>query len=841
MAKTDQISDTHNNCCGGTGATDIRPTVEAIVAATGRESDKVIPLLQAIQEAFNYIPSDALKLLYELTDVTPGQVTGVSTFYNQFRHIPYGEHIIKICTGTACHVKGADLVDDAFRRSLKLNGEAVTTADGKFSIESVACLGCCTLAPVVQIDNKTYGHVRTSKVNEIIDDFLRTPAMSFSGLFDLPEAESDNEVRVGLGSCCIAGGSHEVMNEVRQIIGQYRLDAAVKPVGCVGVCNQTPLLEIAVRGREPKRYIRVKPHDVQDILLKHLKPLGTGATLRGTLDELLDTFRSDDLDRSQVILPDEVREKHIDNFLSYQFHIATEHYGVISPLDLDEYKSYGGFEAFHKACNSMEALDVRRAITESGLRGRGGGGFPAGRKWEIVAASPALRKVIICNGDEGDPGAFMDRMLLESFPFRVIEGMLIAARATGATEGILYIRAEYPLAVERIKAAIEICQKEGLIGPAKISFPENDNSNIDSAHPDGKFTENENSIIAVRGSMTIEPGAPPQKFLPQNFTLRVFEGAGAFVCGEETALIASIEGKRGTPHFRPPFPAEAGFEGVPTLVNNVETFCMVPRIIRNGARAFAAIGTEGSKGTKVFALAGKVARGGLIEVPMGTTIRRIVEDIGEGVAPGRKFKAVQIGGPSGGCIPARMADTPVDFEELTRLGAMMGSGGLVVLDDSDCLVDVAKYFLTFTHRQSCGKCTFCRIGTGEMLDIVTRLTRGEATLEDLDELNRLCRYVREGSLCGLGKTAPNPIITTLLYFRDEFEAHTRGICPAGRCKDLIKYTVNDKCIGCTKCVQVCPVNAIPFTPYEKHTIDQELCTKCDSCREVCPVDAIDKG
>jgi NADH-quinone oxidoreductase subunit F len=392
--------------------------------------------------------------------------------------------------------------------------------------------------------------------------------------------------------------------------------------------------------------------------------------------------------------------------------------------------------------------------------------------------------------------------------------MLIAAYATGATEGILYIRAEYPLAVERINNAIKICQEFGYITPTDNTVAEGQQSG--SSH------------------------ARTHTSLPHSFTLRVFEGAGAFVCGEETALIASIEGDRGAPHFRPPFPAESGLYGMPTLVNNVETFCMVPWIMRNGASAFAAIGTAGSKGTKVFALAGKVARGGLIEVPMGITIRRIVENIGEGVAPGRTFKAVQIGGPSGGCIPARMADTPVDFGELTRLGAMMGSGGLVVLDDSDCLVDMAKYFLTFTHEQSCGKCTYCRVGTGEMLRIVTRLSEGKAGLDELEELNRLCQFVKDGSLCGLGKTAPNPVITNLLYFRDEFEAHTRGICPAGRCKELIKYTVNDNCIGCTKCVQVCPVSAIPYTPYEKHHIDLELCTKCDSCREVCPVLAIDK-
>jgi NADH-quinone oxidoreductase subunit F len=845
LAKTENI-ETKDNCnCGGTGASDIRQAVEAIVASTGSEKDKVIPLLQAVQDHFRYIPSDALKLLYELTDVTPAQVTGVSTFYSQFRHVPYGEHIIKICTGTACHVKGADLVGDALRRELHLTGTDHTTADGLFSIENVACLGCCTLAPVVQIDNKTYGHVLTSKVGEIIEDFLKSPAVVIADLFSNSVTETDNEIRVGLGSCCIAGGSNDVIVEVRKVIAEYRLDAAVKPVGCVGVCNQTPLLEIAVKGREPKRYTNVKPREVQDILLKHIKPVTALSRLRGTLDELLDTFRSDELDRSQVIFTDSVREKHLDNFLSHQKHIATEHYGVISPLALQEYIDYGGFAGYHRACNSMEAVDIRKEILDSGLRGRGGGGFPTGRKWDIVAANTSTRKVIVCNGDEGDPGAFMDRMLLESFPFRVIEGMLIAARATGATEGILYIRAEYPLAVERINSAIKICEEYGYLHPVEDQHeavqshsnntaPARNDSNVPDPDHNHPQDHDDSSVTTPDSSLVTTPSSS------HRFTLRVFEGAGAFVCGEETALIASIEGNRGTPHFRPPFPAESGLNGLPTLVNNVETFCLVPWIIRNGAPAFASIGTAGSKGTKVFALAGKVARGGLIEVPMGITIRRIVEDIGEGVLPGRTFKAVQIGGPSGGCIPARMADTPVDFEELTRLGAMMGSGGLVVLDNTDCLVDMAKYFLTFTHEQSCGKCTYCRVGTGEMLRIVTRLSEGKATIADLDELHRLCHFVKDGSLCGLGKTAPNPVITNLLYFRDEFEAHTRGICPAGRCKELIKYTVNDNCIGCTKCVQVCPVNAIPYTPYEKHTIDQELCTRCDSCREVCPVLAIDK-
>jgi NADH-quinone oxidoreductase subunit F len=435
-------------------------------------------------------------------------------------------------------------------------------------------------------------------------------------------------------------------------------------------------------------------------------------------------------------------------------------------------------------------------LTDSGLRGRGGAGFPTGRKWKIFHSVESDTKFVICNGDEGDPGAFMDRMLLESFPFRVIEGMIIAAMATNANEGIFYIRAEYPLAVQRVRNAIKLCYDNYIIGD-KIC-----GSNF-------------------------------------SFDINIFEGAGAFVCGEETALLASLEGKRGTPHLRPPYPAVKGFSDKPTLVNNVETLSLVPWIITNGSEAFNRIGTEKSKGTKVFALAGKISKGGLIEVPMGITIRDIVEKIGDGVADGRHFKAVQIGGPSGGCIPSSESDTPIDYEELTKMGAMMGSGGMVVLDDTDCMVDMAKYFLTFTHKQSCGKCTFCRIGTKQMLNIVTRLSEGKATLTDIDELENLCKSVKDGSLCGLGKTSPNPVLTGLRYFRAEYEAHTQGLCPAKKCTDLIRYTITDNCTGCTICSQECPVIAIPFNPYEKHEINQSLCTKCDNCRLVCPEKAIE--
>jgi NADH-quinone oxidoreductase subunit F len=782
--------------CTGSDMTSVLNVVEEVVASAGREKDKVIPILQEVQKRLNYIPSEALKHICEITDITPGQISGVSTFYSQFRHVPAGRHIIKICQGTACHVKGANLISDAFRRELKLGPDSGTTSDMLFSVEEVACLGCCTLAPVVQIDDKTYGHVSPAGVDTVIADFLHHVSSNKknSELKNQPSVAS--EIRIGLGSCCVAGGSREILSEIIDIRQKYDLDVALKPVGCVGVCNQTPLMEIITGDNSVSRYTNVRKDQVEDIILKHIRPRSMNKKLRFRINDLVDTFLSDSKLTNPALVPQQKREEILNSFLQNQLHLATEKSGIISPESLDEYMLFDGFTAFNKCLLFSEKRELIDIISESGLRGRGGAGFPTGKKWEIFRNSEGDKKYIVCNGDEGDPGAFMDRMLLESFPFRIIEGMLIAGLATGAENGIFYIRAEYPLAVSRIRNAISLCLKNGFIG---------DN---------------------IRGTGL-------------SFSISIFEGAGAFVCGEETALIASMEGNRGTPHLRPPFPAVRGFRQAPTLVNNVETLSLVSWIINHGADEFKKTGTAKSKGTKVFALAGKVARGGLIEVPMGTTIRDIVENIGNGVAPGRKFKAVQIGGPSGGCIPESLADTPIDYEELTRLGAMMGSGGLVVLDDADCMVDMARYFLTFTHKQSCGKCTFCRIGTKKMLDILDRLSAGMATSAELDELEALCNSVAKGSLCGLGKTAPNPVITGLKYFRDEYEEHTKGICRAKKCQSLIKYSISEKCTGCTKCHQECPVNAIAFKPYERHEIDQQVCTKCDNCRVVCPEDAVE--
>ena len=796
MKQENKHTDRCNCNQGALSVEEITLVVDAVVKETGTGKDKVIQVLQKVQKRLNYLPSEALKYICRVTEITPGQISGVSTFYSQFRHIPSGKHTIKICSGTACHVKGSELIADAFRRDLKISEEKNSSPDNLFSIEEVACLGCCTLAPVVQIDEKTYGHVKPTQVKEIVTDFLQSVSKK-SKKKEEPEQESyDAEVRIGLGSCCVAGGSRDILGKLLDIREYYELNINVKPVGCVGVCNQTPLLEIVSGDKVSSRYTNVRKDQVEEIILKHIQPKSFDKKLKFRINNIADTFLSDDMVYSPVNLPTDTREKTLNNFLSKQLHIATLNGGVMRPDSYDEYELLGGYNALKTVLTENNPAGVISLITASGLRGRGGAGFLTGKKWEISSAMKEKPKYVVCNGDEGDPGAFMDRMILESFPFRIIEGMLIAGFATGADRGIFYIRDEYPLAVSRVKNALKICKEKGIVG---------------------------NNIMRSGFSFSIE----------------VFEGAGAFVCGEETALIASLEGKRGTPHLRPPYPAVKGYKGYPTLVNNVETLSLVPWIINNGSAEFNDIGTEKSKGTKVFALAGKVARGGLIEVPMGTTIRDIVEKIGHGVLEGRTFKAVQIGGPSGGCIPERLADTAVDYEELNRLGAMMGSGGMVVLDDTDCMVDMAKYFLEFTHKQSCGKCTYCRVGTKHMLDILTRLTQGKATIAELDELEQLCLDIKKGSLCGLGKTAPNPVITGLRYFREEYEAHTRGICPSKRCRDLVKYSISDKCTGCTKCAQDCPVDAIPFTPYEKHVIDYSLCTKCDNCRVVCPENAIE--
>lgn len=768
--------------------------VDAIIDRVGTTREKVIPLLQALQEEFSYLPSDALKRVYERTEIDRAQLISVSTFYSQFRHVPYGKHVIKVCNGTACHVKGSDNVYDAFRRELKMPEDAITTDDQLFSIEKIACLGCCTLAPVVQIDGKIFGHVVPGRVNEVIADFLSLAEEKKKEEERQALRQVEGEIRLGMGSCCQASGSAAIYEEIKRACNELGIEVNIKPVGCVGVCNQVPLIDVVQADGTITRYPNVKPSEIKEMLFHHFKPASPLKRLKNALFNHIDTFQTDSTWDNVIWKNEHERTGIINGFLSVQKHISTFGYGIISPLNLDDYMAHEGFEGLKKVLG-MPRDEVIKTVLDAGIRGRGGAGFPTGKKWQIVAASQGKDKYAICNGDEGDPGAFMDRMLLESYPFRVIEGLIIAAYSVGANEAIFYIRAEYPLAVVRINKALEICRERNLVG---------------------------DNILGSGFSLNV----------------RIFQGAGAFVCGEETALIASIEGDRGFPKQRPPYPAVSGLNGRPTLINNVETLSQIGYIVNHGSEEYAKIGTAGSKGTKVFALAGKISHGGLVEVPMGVTLNQIIEDIGGGVEGGEKLKAVQIGGPSGGCIPAELCNVEVDYDGFTKMGAMMGSGGLVVLSESSCMVDVARFFLSFTCDQSCGKCTFCRVGIRRMLDILEKLCNGKAEMADIDRLEKLALTVKRAALCGLGKTAPNPVLTTLKYFRQEYIDHVNGICRTGTCKNMIKYVVTDKCIGCTKCSKACPVDAIPYTPYQVHTIDADKCVRCGLCTDVCCYDAI---
>ena len=776
--------------------------VDEVVARLGGGHDQAIPILQALQVHYRYLPDAVLRRVCELTHIPPATLAGVATFYAQFRHRPLGRHHVKVCDGTACHIHGADDIHEALCKHLGIDGGEDTARDGVFTVEKVFCVGCCTLAPVVQIHETSFAHLTRATAPALLDDFLerehrerklhktRVPALT-------PPAKPEGEIRICLDSCCLARGCGRTHDALLDAVARGHLNATIKRVGCVVMCDRTPLIEIARPGMPPRQFSGIPLERVEALLWRHFRPNGIMPWLRRGAAAALDWLSGEARGGGQPAAgrvpanPD----PRVATYFGRQQHIATEHFGQLDPLGLDEYQAHEGFAGLRKCLDHLTPMAVIEVIDRSGLRGRGGAGFPTARKWRVVHGITAAQKYIICNGDEGDPGAFMDRMLMESFPFRIIEGMAIAAYAVGAAKGYIYVRAEYPSAVRRLREALRLCYENGLLGPA------------------------------VCGS---------------GFTLdlEVFEGAGAFVCGEETAMLESMEGRRGIPRLKPPYPAEQGYHGMPTLINNVETYANVPWILRHGSEAFAAIGSKHSKGTKVFALAGKVARGGLIEVPMGITIREVVDEIGGGTPDGTPFKAVLVGGPSGGCVPAALADTPIDYESLTEVGAIMGSGGLIVLDHTDCMVQMARYFLEFCQCESCGKCTFCRIGTRRMLDILERVCMGKAKTRDLTDLEELSAMVRRASLCGLGKTAPNPVLSSLRFFREEFEAHLHGHCPAGKCRNLITYTVTDACIGCTLCAQHCPVNAIPTTPYQKHSIIDDLCTRCNTCREVCPEDAI---
>ena len=585
-------------------------------------------------------------------------------------------------------------------------------------------------------------------------------------------------IKVGMASCGLAAGAGDVYDAIDKYLKEQKIDAKLEKTACIGMCFAEPLVEISSDELKPVTFGRITPNDV---------------------GKLIEDFSNGNPDWDKAILADEHKAEENDT-LAKQTRIVLRNTGHIDPESIDDYIRHDGYKSIEKVLKTFSREDVIAEIKKSGIRGRGGAGFPTGLKWQFAYNSPGDKKYIVCNADEGDPGAFMDRSVLEGDPHSVIEGMMIGAYAIGANEGYIYCRAEYPLAIKHLKKAIADAIDKRYLG---------DN---------------------ILGS----------KF---SFNLHIKEGAGAFVCGEETALIASIEGKRGMPRIRPPFPAQSGLWQKPTNINNVETLANIPWIILHGADKYNQYGTEKSKGTKVFALTGKIKNSGLIEVPMGITLREVIYDIGGGMKTDKPFKGVQMGGPSGGCIPASLLDTTVDYDSINQTGAIMGSGGMVVMDESTCMVDVARFFLNFTQNESCGKCTFCRVGTKRMLEILTRITEGKGEMKDLETLEKLAEKIKKTSLCGLGQTAPNPVLTTLKYFRHEYIAHIEEKrCPAHQCTALLRYEIiKDKCVGCTLCARNCPVNAISGKVKNPHEIDQDICIKCGACYEACRFDAIIKS
>jgi NADH-quinone oxidoreductase subunit F len=581
-----------------------------------------------------------------------------------------------------------------------------------------------------------------------------------------------------MASCGRAAGAEEIYSCIQSLVSDNKLSCNLQKTACIGMCYDEPLMELSMPDKPTVTYGRITPDEVEIIINSYL---------------------DNNIQTDKLILSDSLDAEENES-LNKQTRIVLRNCGIIDPESLDDYLNKMGYEAIKKVLTTMTPNDVINEISASGLRGRGGAGFPTGFKWKLAKDSrPGEKKYMICNADEGDPGAFMDRSVLEGDPHSIIEGMLIGAYAVGADEGYVYVRAEYPLAIKHLDKAINDAYSKNLLGK---------------------------NILGSDFS----------------FDLHIKEGAGAFVCGEETALIASIEGKRGMPNIRPPYPAESGLFGQPSNINNVETYANVAWIILNGSDQFAKLGTEKSKGTKVFALAGKIKKSGLIEVPMGIPLRDIIYGVGGGMKTNSPFKAVQLGGPSGGCVPASLLDTIVDYDSINQTGAIMGSGGMVVMDEETCIVDVAKFFLTFTQNESCGKCTFCRIGTRRMLEILTRITEGKGKMEDLQTLEELALNITQTSLCGLGQTAPNPVLTTLKYFRDEYEKHIIDKkCPAGVCTALIKYTIiPEKCVGCSACSRACPVNCITGEIKKPYFIDQHKCIKCGACYSTCKFNAIVK-
>ena len=784
--------------------------VDRIVDSYDGEKSSLVMILQDVQEACNHLPAPALERVSQRMSVPMSHVYRVATFYSSFSLTERGRHVIRVCDGTACHLRGSVNLRDEICRELNITvGE--TTEDKLFTLETVACLGACALAPVMTVGSEYQGQMTVEKVRETLDAYRNAPRGKVADRSSTPRRQGRRAgqgeitrltgpdqlasyrqrlaaggggngrcVMICGGTGCRAGRSLAVTEAFRDALkgspGGEELE--VRTTGCHGFCEQGPLVVLLPAGT---LYVKVAPEDVQEIV-------ATSLEADGVVDRL--TCR-DPATKKRI------RREHDLPFYANQGRIVFANSGRLDPTNIDDYIAVGGYASLAKVLTSMQPEQVIDCIDRSGLRGRGGGGFAAGRKWRSCREAEGYPKYVLCNGDEGDPGAFMDRSIMEGNPHSVLEGMAIGAYAIGSDRGYIYVRLEYPLAVENLRIAIRQAEQRALLGE---------------------------NILGTDFS----------------FTIKVSRGAGAFVCGESTALMASIEGQAGEPRAKHIHTSEKGLFGKPTNLNNVETWANVPVIIHEGPEWFAAIGTENSKGTKVFSVVGKVKSTGLVEVPMGMTLRQIIYDIGGGVLGDRPFKAVQTGGPSGGCLPESQLDLPVDFDRLTEAGSMMGSGGMIVMDDRTCMVEVARYFTDFLRKESCGKCLACREGVQRMYELLERITSGQGTIEDVELLDELSRYVGENSICGLGKSAPNPALSTLKYFRDEYAAHVvEHKCPAGVCKALTTFTIDEeKCKACGQCLKACPTEAITGQKKVPHVIDQDKCDKCGSCREVCPFDAV---
>lgn len=765
--------------------------IDGILSRYVEVTGNLISLLQEVQSHFGYLPKDALYYLAKKTGIPVTRLYSIATFYHFFSLKPKGRHEIQVCTGTACHVKGAARILDELRHKLAIEvGE--TTPDSEFTLNEVRCVGACSFAPVVVLDRQPHGEVNLKKLSGILKACTSAPGAEaeaapprqiaaeekdrLAQAVEKAQARTIN-IRVCMGLGGVAAGGAAVLKAFREEMAGRGLSATfgkkcVDQVGCMGFCAKDVIVEVRIDG-ELTVYQFVKPEMVARIVEEHI--------LGGRPVE-------------KWLAGPEYTEFH-----DKQNKLVLGACGTIDPEDIDAYCAQGGYQSALHAISNLSPEQVIEEIKASGLKGRGGAGFPTGVKWELCRQAPGERKFLICNADEGDPGAFMDRAIIEGDPHAVIEGMIVAAYAVRAATGYVYIRAEYPLAVDRLQRAIAQARQRGYLGADCMG----------------------------RGFA---------------FDIHLKLGAGAFVCGEETALIASLQDDIGEPRPKPPFPVNEGLWGAPTCINNVETWATVPKIMKNGAAWFSAIGSGKSKGTKIFSLVGKINRTGLVEVPLGMPLREIIYEIGGGIPKNKEFKAVQTGGPSGGCIPAEHIDVPVDYENLTALGSIMGSGGMVVMDQDTCMVDIAKYFVSFCVDESCGKCTPCREGTRELSSLLNDITTGKGTPEHLTALEELSAVMRDMSLCALGKTAPNPVLSTLRYFRDEYEAHIyQKKCPAGVCKSLIEFTISEVCRGCGLCARLCPQKAIKGEKGKSYSIDQAACIKCGVCLESCKFDAVTKA